>query len=102
LRQRGGSAGAHLPFYLVNSGKETMVLNLKSEAGRVLFLELAAKADVIIENYAPGTMARLGLDPAALLQRSPGLIYACSTGYGTGGLYSNYPAMDLTIQAMTG
>jgi formyl-CoA transferase len=102
LRMRAGSPGARLPLYLVNSSKEGISINLKSEQGRAILLKLVKRADVLIENFAPGTMDKLGLGPERLLQENPRLIYAMSTGYGSGGEYSRYPAMDLTIQAMTG
>ncbi len=102
LRLRAGSPGAKLPLYLVNSGKQALSLNLKSERGREIFLELVRNADVLIENFAPGTMERLGLSPERLLRENPRLVYGASTGYGEGGSFARYPAMDLTIQAMTG
>lgn len=102
LRMRAGSAGARLPLYLVNSGKEAITLDLRNESGRETFLALVREADVLIENFAPGTMARLGLGPERLLQENQRLVYGGSTGYGEGGELARYPAMDLTIQAMTG
>jgi CoA:oxalate CoA-transferase len=102
LRLRAGSPGAKLPLYLVNSGKKALSIDLKSDRGREIFLELVRKADVLIENYAPGTMEKLGLGPERLLRENPRLVYGASTGYGEGGPFSRYPAMDLTIQAMTG
>ncbi len=102
LRMRAGSPGGRLPVYMLNSGKEGLALNLKTEAGREIFLRLVDQADVVIENFAPGTMAALQLAPQMLLEHNPRLIYAAGTGYGQGGPFSTYPAMDLTIQAMTG
>lgn len=81
---------------------DTVRVVIFAAAGRELFLRLVDRADVLIENFAPGTMTGLGLGPERLLERNPRLIYAMSTGYGSGGDYSRYPAMDLTIQAMTG
>ena len=102
LRLRAGSPGAKLPLYLVNSGKKALSIDLRSDRGREIFLELVRKADVLIENFAPGTMDRLGLGPERLLRENPRLVYGASTGYGEGGSFARYPAMDLTIQAMTG
>ncbi|MDB5874274.1 MAG: frc1 [Ramlibacter sp.] len=102
LRLRAGSPGARLPLYLVNSGKKAVSLDLRSERGHEIFLQLVRQADVLIENFAPGTMERLGLGPDRLLKENPRLVYAASTGYGAGGAFAHYPAMDLTIQAMTG
>lgn len=102
LRLRAGSPGAKLPLYLVNSGKKALSIDLRSDRGREIFLELVRKADVLIENFAPGTMERLGLSPERLLRENSRLVYGASTGYGKGGSFARYPAMDLTIQAMTG
>src|SRR3546814_6198919 len=82
--------------------KQSIVLDLKSAAGKKALLELARDADVIVENFAPGVMDRLGLDHATLAKLNPRLIYASSSGFGRDGPYRAYPAMDLTIQAMTG
>lgn len=87
---------------MLNSGKRSLTLDLKAERGKALFRELAREADVVIENYAPGTMDRLGLGYEALSAENPGLIYAHGSGYGEGGCYADYPAMDLTVQAMGG
>ena len=102
LRRRGVVGGAGLPFAMLNGCKESIVLDLKTEAGAEGLLALAADADVVVENYAPGTMRRLGLGAEVLQARNSRLVYAASTGYGTDGPYRTYPAMDLTVQAMAG
>jgi CoA:oxalate CoA-transferase len=102
LRKRQGSSGAAMPFAMLNANKRAMTLNLKSPEGRELLLQLVSQADVLVENYAPGVMERLGLAEAALREANPKLIYASSSGYGKSGPYRDYPAMDLTVQAMTG
>tara|TARA_B110000211_G_C14091893_1_gene559627 strand:+ start:5869 stop:7098 length:1230 start_codon:yes stop_codon:yes gene_type:complete len=102
LRSRGDMGGADLPFAMLNSNKKPITLNLKSEKGRSLFLEMAAKADVVVENFAPGVMERLGLSAETLQKINPRLIYGSSSGYGKDGPYKNYPAMDLVVQAMSG
>src|SRR5438132_4425603 len=61
LRSRGDLGGADLPFAMLNSNKKPITLNLKSEKGKELFRELAARADILIENFAPGVMDRLGV-----------------------------------------
>src|SRR5271156_3772364 len=66
LRSRGDMGGAALPFAMLNSNKHAVTLNLKSEKGRELLLEMAAHADVVIENFAPGVTDRLGIGPAVL------------------------------------
>ena len=76
---------------------------MKSDEGREIFLALVKKADVIIENFTPGVMKRLGLGYEDVLKEvNPRLIYASATGYGLEGPYSDFPGMDLTIQAMSG
>lgn len=102
LRRRGVVGGAALPFAMLNSCKESVELDLKSPKGKEALKALVAKADVLVENFAPGTMSRLGLDAGVLQALNPRLIYAASSGYGSDGPYRNYPAMDLTIQAMSG
>ena len=71
MRRRGSvGGGAMLPFAMLNSNKEFVTVNLKSEAGRKLFFQLVRKADVVIENFAPGVMDRLGVGPAACCRRT--------------------------------
>jgi formyl-CoA transferase len=102
LRRRSVVGGAALPFAMLNGCKQSIVLDLKSAAGKAALIELARNADVIVENFSPGTMERLGLDAGTLATVNPRLIYASSSGFGRDGPYRAFPAMDLTIQAMTG
>ncbi len=103
LRKRQGSAkGAAMPFAMLNANKKSVTLNLKTEAGKQALIGLAQKADVLVENFAPGVMDRLGLGAKVLQELNPRLIYASSTGYGGAGPYRDYPAMDLAVQAMSG
>jgi CoA:oxalate CoA-transferase len=103
MRRRGAvGPGAIFPFAMLNSNKEFVTLNLKSEGGKEVFRRMVAKADVVIENFAPGVMDRLGVGPARLLEVNPRLVYAAGSGYGWSGPYRNYLAMDLTVQAMSG
>ena len=102
LRSRGDLGGAALPFAMLNSNKKPVTLNLKAERGRALLREMAVRADVLVENFAPGVMDRLGLSPADLHKINPRLIYGSSSGYGKSGPYRDYPAMDLVMQAMCG
>jgi CoA:oxalate CoA-transferase len=102
LRSRGDMGGAALPFAMLNSNKKPITLDLKSAAGKRLFREMVAKADILVENFAPGVMARLGLGADALQEINPRLIYGSSSGYGKDGPYRDYPAMDLVMQAMCG
>jgi len=87
---------------MLNSNKKGITLDLKSESGKELFRDLAEKADIVVENYGVGTMDRLGLGYGDLNDRNPELIYAHGSGYGESGPYQDYPAMDLTIQAISG
>ena len=102
LRRRGVVGGAALPFAMLNACKATICLDLKTEAGKSALRELARRADVLVENFAPGTMDRLGVGYDSLKALNPRLIYAASSGFGSTGPYRDYPAMDLTIQAMSG
>lgn len=102
LRVRAGIGGAALPFAMLNGNKKSATLDLKSEKGRDLLLRMVRDADVLVENFAPGVTERLGIGPAQLQKANPRLIYASSTGYGRSGPYRDFPAMDITVQAMAG
>jgi formyl-CoA transferase len=102
LRSRGDMGGAALPFAMLNSNKKPVTLNLKAEKGRALFREMVGRADILVENFAPGVMERLGLGAADLHKINPRLVYGSSSGYGKSGPYRDYPAMDLVMQAMSG
>ena len=100
---RGGAGGQPgYAFAMLNGNKETITLNLKSEAGRGILIELAKRADALLENFAPGAMARLGVGSDVLLKANPRLIYAAGTGFGGTGPHRDYLAMDVTVQAMSG
>src|SRR5882762_2593336 len=90
------------PLVMLNSNKESVVLDLKHPDGKSLFLRLARKADVLVENFAAGVMNRLGLGWEVLRKGNPRLVYGSGTGFGLSGPYRDLPAMDLTIQAMSG
>lgn len=102
LRSRGDMGGADLPFAMLNSNKKSVALNLKSDKGKELLRAMVRRADVLVENFAPGVMDRLGLGADDLLEINPRLIYGSSSGYGKNGPYRDYPAMDLVMQAMCG
>jgi CoA:oxalate CoA-transferase len=102
LRGRGASGGLPLSFAMLNSNKRGMVLDLKAPGGGALLVRLAREADVLLENYAPGALARLGLPPEALMAENPRLVYASGTGYGLSGPARDNLAMDLTVQAVAG
>ena len=95
--------GADAAYFLgLNSGKQSLAIDLKSKEGLDLCRQLAAKSDFLIENFRPGTMNRLGLDYASLCAINPRLIYVSVSGYGQTGPRRNEPAMDLIIQAASG
>ena len=96
------SRGASLPFAILNANKKSLALDLKSEEGREVFLQLVSKADVLIENFAPGVMDRLGLGWNVLRQKNTRLIYGSATGYGLNGENRDNLAMDLIVQAHSG
>jgi len=102
LRRRGVVGGAALPFAMLNSNKTFATLNLKSERGVELLKQMVCKGDVLVENFAPGAMERLGVGYETLRQLNPRLIYGSGSGFGRSGPNKNYPAMDLTVQAMAG
>ena len=89
-------------FASINRGKESIGLDLRKEDDRGVFEALLASADVLIENFRPGVMERLGYSWDVLKGRHPGLIYAAVSGFGQNGPYSNRPAYDLVVQAMGG
>ena len=102
LRRRGVVGGAALPFAMLNSNKTFATLNLKSERGCELLRQMVKKADVLVENFAPGAMERLGVGYESLRIVNPKLVYGSGSGFGRSGPNKNYPAMDLTVQAMAG
>ena len=87
---------------MLNSNKNFATLNLKTERGRELLRAMVRKGDVLVENFAPGAMERLGVGYETLREINPRLIYGSGSGYGLSGPNRNYPAMDLTVQAMAG
>jgi len=93
---------ASLPLAMLNSNKRAITLNLKSPRGAELLRALSRKADVLLENFAPGVMDRLGVGAEALMAENPRLIYASATGYGLSGPERDNLAMDITIQAASG
>ena len=101
LRSRKSSSASY-PFAMLNANKESITLNLKSERGRELLRALVPRADVLLENFSPGTMDRHGVGSDALRAINPRLIYAAATGFGRTGLHRDFLAMDITVQAMTG
>lgn len=89
-------------FVWLNRGKESLTLDLKQPAGLAVLETLLAAADVLVQNFAPGAAARMGLDFAALNARHPKLIVCDISGFGEGGPYADKKAYDLLIQAAAG
>lgn len=103
VRQREAvSKGSGVPFALLNGHKKCMTLDLKTEQGRTILKALAARADVLLENYAPGVMERLGVGWSVLHALNPRLVYASGSGYGLSGPDCDRLAMDVTVQASSG
>ncbi len=95
---RDWSAG----FLAVNRNKRSLVLDLRSEAGRDVFRRLVKGADVVVENFRPGVMERMGLDYAALREIKPGLVYCTISGFGSTGPARNRGGFDLVAQGVSG
>lgn len=89
-------------FLLLNRNKQSATLNLKSDAGKALFRQLAAKADIIVEGFRPGVMDRLGLNYDSLVADNPGLIYCAISGFGQTGPYRLMPGHDLNYLSLAG
>ena len=94
--------GRSLYFARVNRGKESIALDLKDPADLEVARRLALRADVLVENYRPGVMGRLGLGPDELLAANPRLVYCSISGFGHTGPWSQRPAYDAVVQGMSG
>ncbi|MGQ9848896.1 MAG: CaiB/BaiF CoA transferase family protein [Aggregatilineaceae bacterium] len=97
-----GEAALSAYYASINRNKRSVTLNLKTEAGRALARDLAARCQVVVENFKAGHMAELGLDYEALRTRNPALVYCSITGFGQTGPYRDRPGYDYVIQAMSG
>ncbi len=102
LRRRVGVEGGSVPLAMLNANKEGITLNLKHERGRELLRKMVMRADVLLENFAPTVMDRLGVGPDSLMALNPALVYASGSGYGRDGPRRDDLAMDLTVQAVGG
>jgi len=102
LRRRQRDGGGQFPFAMLNGGKRFVELDLKTPEGLQTLEQLLADADLLVENFRPGVLARLGLTKERLEEINPNLILASSSGFGQVGAYRDYPAMDLAVQAMSG
>jgi len=95
-------SGESAYFAGINRGKKSIVLDLHGEGDCAIFLQLVAKADVVVENFRPGTMERFGLGSERLRELKPSLIYASVSGFGRSGPYRQRPAYDIIVQALGG
>ena len=89
-------------FTVMNRNKKSLALDLKSPQAVALVRELAARADVVVENFRPGVAERLGIGPVALMQHNPRLVYVSVSGFGQTGPLAHRPAYDIIVQAMSG
>lgn len=89
-------------FLAVNRNKESIALDLKTNAGRQVVLDLVAKADVVLENFRPGVAERLGIDYASLRRVNPAIVACSISGFGQDGPYRDRPAYDIIVQALSG
>jgi crotonobetainyl-CoA:carnitine CoA-transferase CaiB-like acyl-CoA transferase len=94
--------GESYPFGMPNRSKRSLALDLKSPTGRDLFLRLAAESDLIIENFRPGVVRRLGIDYDAVRAARPDILYCSISGFGQTGPYRDRPGFDIMAQGVTG
>ncbi len=94
--------GDGLFFLVLNANKQSLTLNLKTDAGKELFKQVIAKSDVLLENFGPGALDRLGLGYETLAKINPRIIYATIKGFGTYGPYSGFKSFEPIAQAMGG
>jgi crotonobetainyl-CoA:carnitine CoA-transferase CaiB-like acyl-CoA transferase len=101
-RNQALSGGAFRPHDAVNHGKRSLAIDLRDPRGADVLRRLADRADAFVENYRPGTLARLGVGPAALRARNPRLVTCSITGFGASGPEADQPGFDLVAQAAAG
>ena len=94
--------GMGISFLAQNAGKRSLTLNLKDAAGKDVLRRLVAKSDVLVENFRPGVMDRLGLGAEALRAENPALIYCAISGFGQTGPWTDRPAYDQIVQGVSG
>ncbi|MBN2570132.1 MAG: CoA transferase [Deltaproteobacteria bacterium] len=97
-----GSGQQSAYFLAINRNKKSLTLDLKSPEGKAIFFRLVEKADVVVNNFTPGTMEKLGLGFDDLKKINSGIVWASITGYGQNGPYRDRPAYDIIIQALGG
>jgi crotonobetainyl-CoA:carnitine CoA-transferase CaiB-like acyl-CoA transferase len=97
-----GQAGMSAYFANLNRGKRSIVVDVQQPAGRAVALRLADAADVVVQNFRPGVVERLGLGPEVACDRNPSLVYVSINGFGTTGPMAALPAYDHVVQALSG
>jgi crotonobetainyl-CoA:carnitine CoA-transferase CaiB-like acyl-CoA transferase len=103
IRVMGGGTAGMTPLAIAsNLGKRSLCIDARQPRGRAVIDRLAAQADVLVENFRPGVMARLGLDAATLCARHPALVYLSISGFGASGPWVDKPGTDSVLQAYTG
>jgi crotonobetainyl-CoA:carnitine CoA-transferase CaiB-like acyl-CoA transferase len=95
-------SGFSAQFLNLNRNKRSITLDLKTSEGRDLLKRLAASADVLVQNFRPGVVERLGIDEAAIREVAPGIVYVSISGFGEKGPYAQKPTYDPIIQALSG
>jgi crotonobetainyl-CoA:carnitine CoA-transferase CaiB-like acyl-CoA transferase len=95
-------AGQSVWFRNLNRGKSSVVLDLKSDDGKAALWDLIDSADVFVEGFRPGVMARLGFDYAAVSARNAAIVYCSISAFGQSGTLAHHPAHDMAVQAMSG
>lgn len=103
-RHNGGDPARQFPDFhaALNRNKKSVTLDIKTDAGKAQLRQLVASADVLLEGFRPGTMARLGFGYEAMAELNPGLVYVSISGFGQNGPYRDRPAHDISYQAMAG
>ena len=102
---RGGYpyvGGESVIFMMLHRNKKSVTLDLKQDAGKEVFFDLVRSSDILIQNFRPGTMKKLGLTYAALKKINPALIYASLSGYGNTGPKADYPGVNMIALAASG
>lgn len=100
--EKKDDADISLLYLKRNRNKKSVFLNLQKEEGKKIVRQLVAKSDIVLENFTPGVMDRLGFSYESLAEINPGIIYCSISGYGQDGPYKDRPAFDLTVQATSG
>ncbi|MHB8917174.1 MAG: CaiB/BaiF CoA transferase family protein, partial [Desulfocucumaceae bacterium] len=89
-------------FMSINRNKKSISLNLKTDEGKVILKKLVARADVLLENFTPGTMEKLGFSYEQVKEYNPSIVYASCSGFGSTGPYASKPAYDAIMQGIGG